>query len=316
MAALLAFLAIGIAFVVFGTPVGGNTPGFALLADNGGLFPHGLVPLVLVVQGVVFAYGAIELIGTAAGETPDPAKTMPRAVNTIIVRIAVFYVGSVLLLSLLLPFDAYKAGESPFVTFFASIGVEGADAIMNLVVLTAALSSLNAGMYSTGRIARSLAQRGAAPRVALRLNRAGVPYGGILITGAVALIGVGLNLVMPTEAFEIGINLTSIGLLWAWGVIVVCQLRLQRLATAGRIERPSFRMPGAPFTSYLTLGFLALVAVLILIDWPTGTITVGAAIVLIIPLLVGGWFLVRRRVREAAAQEAAAATSEPESAIR
>lgn len=75
-------------------------------------------------------------------------------------------------------------------------------------------------------------------------------------------------------------------------------------------------MPGAPFTSYLTLGFLALVAVLILIDWPTGTITVGAAIVLIIPLLVGGWFLVRRRVREAAAQETAAATSEPESAIR
>lgn len=316
VAALLAFLAIGIAFVVFGTPVGGHTPGFALLADHGGLFPNGLVPLVLVVQGVVFAYGAIELIGTAAGETPDPAKTMPRAVNTIIVRIAVFYVGSVLLLSLLLPFDAYKAGESPFVTFFASIGVEGADAIMNLVVLTAALSSLNAGMYSTGRIARALAQRGAAPRVALRMNRAGVPYGGILITGAVALIGVGLNLVMPAEAFEIGINLTSIGLLWAWGVIVVCQLRLQRMAAAGRMERPSFRMPGAPFTSYLTLGFLALVAVLILIDWPTGTITVGAAIVLIIPLLVGGWFLVRRRVREAAAQETAAATSEPESAIR
>ena len=148
------------------------------------------------------------------------------------------------------------------------------------------------------------------------MNRAGVPYGGILITGAVALIGVGLNLVMPAEAFEIGINLTSIGLLWAWGVIVVCQLRLQRLAAAGRMKRPSFRMPGAPFTSYLTLGFLALVAVLILIDWPTGTITVGAAIVLIVPLLVGGWFLVRRRVREAAAQETEAATSEPVSAIR
>jgi L-asparagine permease len=313
--ALIAFVAIGIAFVVFGTPVAGRTPGFALLADNGGLFPNGLLPLVLVVQGVVFAYGAIELIGTAAGETADPAKTMPRAVNTIIVRIAVFYVGSVLLLSLLLPFDAYKAGESPFVTFFSSIGVEGADAIMNLVVLTAALSSLNAGMYSTGRIARALAQRGAAPRVALRLNRAGVPYGGILITGAVALIGVGLNLVMPADAFEVGINLTSIGLLWSWGVIVVCQLRLQSLAKAGRLERPSFRMPGAPFTSYLTLGFLAVVGVLILIDWPTGTITVGAAIVLIIPLLVGGWFLVRGRVRAAAAQEAAA-TSEPEPIVR
>ncbi len=155
--ALVAFLVIGIAFVVFGTPVDGHTPGFALLADNGGLFPKGLLPLILVVQGVVFAYGAIELIGTAAGETENPEKTMPRAINTILVRIGLFYVGSVLLLSLLLPYTAYKKDESPFVTFFSSIGVDGADAIMNLVVLTAALSSLNAGFYSTGRIARSLA---------------------------------------------------------------------------------------------------------------------------------------------------------------
>jgi L-asparagine permease len=314
--ALVAFLVIGIAFVVFGTPVDGRTPGFALLADNGGLFPNGLMPLILVVQGVVFAYGAIELIGTAAGETEDPQKTMPRAINTILLRILLFYVGSVLLLSLLLPYTAFRKDESPFVTFFSSIGVDGADAIMNLVVLTAALSSLNAGLYSTGRIARALALRGAAPRFALRMNRAGVPYGGILITGVVALAGVGLNLVMPGEAFEIGINLTSIGLLWTWAVIVICQLKLQSLAAAGRLTRPSFRMPGAPFTSYLTLGFLGLVGVLILLDWPTGTITVGTAVVLIVPLLIGGWYLVRGRVRAHTAQEAGAVASEDESALR
>lgn len=313
--ALVAFLVIGIAFVVWGTPVDGRTPGFALLADNGGLFPNGVLPLILVVQGVVFAYGAIELIGTAAGETEDPAKTMPRAINTILVRIALFYVGSVLLLSLLLPYTAFKAGESPFVTFFSSIGVDGADAIMNLVVLTAALSSLNAGFYSTGRIARSLALRGAAPRFALRMNKAGVPYGGILITGVVALVGVGLNLVVPAEAFEIGINLTSIGLLTAWAVIVLCQLKLQSHAKAGRLTRPAFHLPGAPFTSYLTLGFLVLVGALILFDYPMGTFTVGAAVVIIVPLLVAGWYLVRGRVRAHAAQEAAAA-SESEPAVR
>lgn len=313
--ALVAFLVIGIAFVVWGTPVDGRTPGFALLADNGGLFPNGVLPLILVVQGVVFAYGAIELIGTAAGETEDPAKTMPRAINTILVRIALFYVGSVLLLSLLLPYTAFKAGESPFVTFFSSIGVDGADAIMNLVVLTAALSSLNAGFYSTGRIARSLARRGAAPRFALRMNKAGVPYGGILITGVVALVGVGLNLVVPAEAFEIGINLTSIGLLTAWAVIVLCQLKLQSLAKAGRLTRPAFHLPGAPFTSYLTLGFLVLVGALILFDYPMGTFTVGAAVVIIVPLLVAGWYLVRGRVRAHAAQEAAVA-SESEAAVR
>ncbi|QNE35293.1 amino acid permease [Leifsonia shinshuensis] len=313
--ALVAFLVIGIAFVVFGTPVDGRTPGFALLADNGGLFPQGFLPLILVVQGVVFAYGAIELIGTAAGETENPEKTMPRAINTILVRIVLFYVGSVLLLSLLLPYTAFKKDESPFVTFFSSIGVDGADAVMNLVVLTAALSSLNAGLYSTGRIARSLALRGAAPRFALRMNTAGVPYGGILITGAVALVGVGLNLVMPGDAFEVGINLTSIGLLWTWAIIVVCQLKLRSLAKAGKVARPSFHMPGAPFTSYLTLGFLGVVGVLILLDWPMGTITVGTAVVVVVPLLVGGWFLVRGRVRAHSAQEEAAA-SEAESALR
>jgi len=120
---------------------------------------------------------------------------------------------------------------------------------------------------------------------------------------------------MPGQAFEIGINLTSIGLLWAWAIIVVCQLKLQALAKAGRLTRPAFHLPGAPITSYLTLGFLAAVGVLILFDWPTGTLTVGAAVVIIAPLLVAGWYLVRGRVREHAAQEAAAA-SEAESALR
>ncbi|WP_226655949.1 amino acid permease [Leifsonia sp. LS1] len=309
VAALVVFLVVGTLFVVLGTPVAGRTPGFALLADEGGLFPNGLLPLVLVVQGVVFAYGAIELIGTAAGETANPERTMPRAINSVILRIALFYVGSVLLLSLLLPSSAYSAGESPFVTFFSSIGVEGADVVMNLVVLTAALSSLNAGFYSTGRVARSLALRGAAPAFAARVNRAGVPYGGIVITGAVALIGIVLNVFVPDHAFEIGINLTSVGLLVAWAVIVLCQLELHRRALRGEDERPPFRMPWSPWSGYAALAFLGVIALLMLLDWPTGTLTVGAAVVVVIPLLVLGWRLVRDRVRLYSAEEAAARSS-------
>ncbi|NUU04973.1 amino acid permease [Leifsonia sp. C5G2] len=296
VASLVLFFVIGVGFIVFGQEVGGHTPGFSLIADNGGMLPSGLLPLVLVVQGVVFAYGAIELIGTAAGETADPEKTMPRAVNTVILRIAVFYVGSILLLSLLLPTSAYTAGESPFVTFFSSIGVAGADSVMNLVVLTAALSSLNAGLYSTGRIARALAQRGTAPAFAGRLNRAGVPYGGILITGLFALVGVGLNAVIPEGAFEVGLNMTSLGQLVVWGVIVACQLRLRRRSLEGVLERPRFRMPWSPWSGYLTFGFLGAVALLILLDYPTGTLTFGAVVVLAVPALVIGWFAVRRRI--------------------
>ena len=121
---------------------------------------------------------------------------MPKAVNTVVLRIGIFYVGSVLLLSMLLPFTAYKAGESPFVTFFSHMGSrrpEQSASIMNFVVLTAALSSLNAGLYSTGRILRSMAVNGSAPAFTAKMSRHGVPYGGILLTAVITLIGVGLN---------------------------------------------------------------------------------------------------------------------------
>ncbi|GAA3311213.1 amino acid permease [Arthrobacter ramosus] len=299
--ALVTFLIVGVCFVAFGTPVAGHTAGFSLISDNGGLFPNGVLPALVVIQGVIFAYGAIELVGTAAGETEHPEKVMPKAINAVVFRIGVFYVGSVLLLSCLLPYTAYKAGESPFVTFFGSIGITGGDAIMNLIVLTAALSSLNAGLYSTGRIMRSLSAAGSAPKFAGRMNKAGVPYGGILMTAGIALLGVGLNAVVPESAFEIVLNVSSLCLITAWAAIVLCQLKLWHWARQGKIRRPTFRLFGAPWTGILTLVFLAAVLVLMAMDYPVGTYTIGS-IALIIPLLVLGWFLARGNIRDVAAR--------------
>jgi L-asparagine permease len=253
-----------------------------------------------VVQGVVFAYASIELVGTTAGETKNPEKVMPKAINTVIIRIAVFYVGSILLLSLLLPYTAYQAGESPFVTFFGTVGIEGVDVIMNLVVLTAALSSLNAGLYSTGRILRSMSLAGSAPRFAGKISRTGVPFGGILLTGVVTLLGVGLNAIVPDRAFEIVLNMAAIGIVSAWGMIVLCQLRLQAWAKRGILVRPVFRMPWAPYSGYVTLVFLVGVLVLMAFDWPVGTLTISS-LVLIIPGLMVGWYACRGRIREIAA---------------
>ncbi len=123
--ALVTFLVVGIYFVVTGTPIDGHPAGFSIIPNSGGLFPNGILPAFIIIQGVVFAYASIELLGTTAGETEDPRKVMPRAIRTVVFRLLVFYVGSVLLLSLLLPYTAYSAGESPFVTFFGKIGVEG-----------------------------------------------------------------------------------------------------------------------------------------------------------------------------------------------
>ncbi|OZE08218.1 L-asparagine permease [Rhodococcus sp. 05-2255-3B1] len=299
--ALVTFLAIGTYYVIFGTPIDGQEPGLSVLTDNGGLIPNGLLPAIVVIQGVVFAYASIELVGTAAGETQNPEKVIPKAINTVIIRIVVFYVGSVLLLSLLLPYTAYRAGESPFVTFFGAIDVEGADAIMNLVVLTAALSSLNAGLYSTGRILHSMAVAGSAPSFAARMNKSGVPYGGIALTSVVTLLGVVLNAVVPSQAFEIVLNLAALGIISAWAVIVACQLKFWSLSRTGAVTRPAFKLFGAPYTGYATLGFLACVLVLMAFDKPVGTWTV-ASILLIAPMLVGGWFLCRKRIREVAAR--------------
>ncbi|MTH77050.1 amino acid permease [Paracoccus aestuariivivens] len=292
---LLSFLCIGIWFVLTGTPVAGHTPGLHLISEGGGLFPHGVLPAMLVIQGVVFAYASVELIGTAAGETQDPRQVMPRAIRTVVLRLVVFYVGSVLLLSLLLPYTAYKSGESPFVTFFGAIGIEGADIIMNLVVLTAVLSSLNAGLYSTGRILHSMAISGSAPAALGRMNRQGVPYLGIAVTAAVTVLGVVMNGLVPDAAFEIAMNVAALGIITAWAVIVLCQLKLWYLAKQGKMQRPDFRMFGAPFTGIVTLAFLLGVVVLMAFDYPIGTWTV-ASLLVIAPALTIGWHLSRDRI--------------------
>ncbi|WP_413247984.1 amino acid permease [Sinomonas flava] len=295
VAALVSFLALGIYFVLFGTPTGAPT-GFSLISDHGGIFPMGIAPMILLMQGVVFAYASVELVGTAAGETENPEKIMPKAINSVVFRIAVFYVGSVVLLSLLLPYTSFEKGVSPFVTFFGSIGVQGVDVIMNLVVLTAALSSLNAGLYSTGRILRSMAAAGSAPKFALRMNKAGVPYGGIAITAAVSLLGVPLNYLVPADAFEIVLNVASVGILSTWATIVLCQIQLARWAQKGWTQRPAFRMPGAPWTGYVTLVFLAAVLVMVLIDSPWTLLATAIACV----LMVIGWYALRQRIHEIA----------------
>src|SRR6202012_4884266 len=251
--ALVTFLVVGTVFLAGRYKVDGQDTGPGLWSSHGGLLPTGLLPLVLVTSGVVFAYAAIELVGIAAGETENPEKVMPRAINSVVFRIAVFYVGSTVLLGLLLPYTAYQAGVSPFVTFFSKVNFAGGGSLMNLVVLTAALSSLNAGLYSTGRVLHSMAIQGGGPKFAIPMSKNGVPFGGILLTAGIGLFGIVLNAVKPSQAFEIVLHIAATGVIAAWATIVACQLRLYRLTNAGTMQRPHFRMPLAPYTGYVTL---------------------------------------------------------------
>ncbi|KXV19396.1 amino acid permease [Gluconobacter oxydans] len=291
--ALALFLIAGA--IILGTrmPVAGHTTGFHLITENGGIFPHGLFSALMLLQGVVFAYSGIELLGTAAGECEDAREILPRAINSVIWRIALFYVGSVILLVCLLPWTEYHAGTSPFVTFFQALGIPGIGTIMNIVVLTAALSSLNSGLYSTGRVLRALSLGGSGPKALGKLNRSSVPYIGILTTLGVYLVGVMLNYLIPSRVFEIVLNFSALGIISTWGFILLCQLRLRAAINRGDIAPTGFNMPGAPYTTWATLGFLGFVLIMMAFDYPDGTITIGA-IPLIGAVLIGGWCLLDR----------------------
>lgn len=290
--ALVVFLVVGIVFLAGRFTVDGAATGPSVITDNGGLIPTGILELVVITSGVIFAYAAVELVGTAAGETENPKEIIPRAINTVVLRIAVFYVGSLIILALLLPYTTYKQGESPFVTFFSYLGVPAAGSVMNFVVLTAALSSLNVGLYSTGRILRSMAMNGSAPQFTKNMTRHGVPFAGIALTGCFTALGVVLNLVVPAQAFNIALDLSALGIISTWATIVICQLQLYRWSCKGILSRPTFRLWGTPYTSYATLIFLAAVTLLMCYEnyWNI------VALAVIIPALIVGWYAVRGRV--------------------
>jgi L-asparagine permease len=303
--ALVIFLIVGTVFLVGRYHVDAHSTGPEVIVSHGGLFPTGVLQLVIVTSGAVFTYAGLELLGTAGGETENPHKVIPRVINSVMLRIAVFYVGSLMLLVLLLPYTAYTEGTSPFVSFFSQIGFPGAHHVMNFVILTAALSSLNAGLYSTGRMLRSMAMNGTAPKFTAWMSSAGVPFAGIALTGCVTLAGIVLNLVVPANAFNIALELAALGVIAAWGTIILCQLQLYRRSQRGLLARPRFRLPGAPYTCYATLMFLAVVLVLMCCvnRWNL------LALILLVLALTAGWFRVRNRVFQIASEPAA--TSAP-----
>lgn len=291
------FIVVGVIVLIAGWDSDLGPTGVEMLKEHGGLLPNGPSTIalgVVLMGGVVFAYANIEFLGTAAGEAKDPEKVMPRAINSVLLRICILYCGSVLLLSLLLPASAYSGNESPFVTFFAHFGNPASAVIvagvMNLIVLSADLSGLNASLYSTGRILHSLSHSGAAPKFTARISKRGVPYGGLFLTGAAGVVGVFLNLIVPDDAFEVALNTAALGTLCGWATIILCQMKLQKQAQEGLLTRPNFRLFGAPYTSWLTLGFIAAAVVLTGFNYPVGTFTV-ASLIIIIPILILMWFI-------------------------
>jgi AAT family amino acid transporter/D-serine/D-alanine/glycine transporter len=260
---IVALIAAGLFVVVFHAGALGPTAAFSNLWAQGGFMPNGVLAVLLALQIVMFAYEGVELIGVTAGEAENPAVVLPRATNGIIVRILIFYIGALLVIMSLVPWTQLDPKVSPFVFVFGKLGLPGAASIINLVVITAAASSCNSGLFSTGRMLWTLAQRGHAPRAFAALNRRQLPAAGVHASAAVMLIGVALNYLMPEDVFTIVTSVALVGTFWTWGIILVSHANYRRAVAAGRAAPAPFRMPGAPLANWLVLAFLLLVTVML-----------------------------------------------------
>lgn len=260
IATIVTLIVGGLAIIAFDVGDLGSSAGFANLWSHGGVLPFGILGVLLTLQIVMFAYTGVELVGVTAGETENPAAVLPRATNSVIYRILIFYVGALIVILALVPWNQLSPTVSPFVVVFSKIGVPGAADIINAVVITAAASSCNSGLYSTGRMLYALALKAQAPASFGVLNRAHVPATAVNVSAAVMLIGVALNYLVPEDVFAWVTSIALVGTLWTWIMIMLAHRNYRVRVRQERAVAVSYRMPGAPFANWLVIAFLVAVA--------------------------------------------------------
>lgn len=257
---------VGLAIIFFDLTPLGKTASFSNLWSHQGFLPFGILGVVMAFQIVMFAYQGVELIGVTAGEAQNPEKVLPSATNSIIWRILAFYIGALVVMMALVPWNELKPGVSPFVFVFERIGIPGAAGLINFVVITAAASSCNSGIFSTGRMLYTLAHFRQAPRMLGRVNRHHLPANAITFSAALMSIGVVLNYVVPEQVFTWVTSISLIGALWTWSIIMIAHRGYRKAVAAGQVKAVGFRMPGAPYMNWIVVAFMLAVAALLALD--------------------------------------------------
>ncbi len=257
--AILAMIFVGLGVILFGLGNDGIAVGISNLWSNGGFAPNGITGIFMSLQMVMFAYLGVEMIGVTAGEAKNPKTVIPRAIDTVFWRILLFYVGALFVIMSIYPWNEIGANGSPFVLMFEKIGIGPAAGIINFVVLTAALSSCNSGIFSTGRMLFNLAQQKQAPNSFSKISRSGVPSKAIIFSAVLLLVGVVLNYLVPEKVFIWVTSISTFGAVWTWGIILLSQLKFRKTLTKGEVSRLSYKALFYPVGSYLALAFLVLV---------------------------------------------------------
>lgn len=311
--AIVALIVVGLVLILTGFDSGHGAASFSHLWDQGGFFGHGFLGFVAAFQIATFAFVGIELVGTTAAETRDPETTLPRAIQSIPVRILLFYVGSLVILMSVMPWTVYDADNSPFIQVFDAAGLPAAAAIVNLVVLTSAMSSANSGIYSTSRMVFGLATQQDAPEVFARVSRRRVPQNALFLTGvmllaSVMLLAFGLG---ESAAFSVVTTVSSLCFMFVWTMILLSYLAYRRRRPQDHAVS-TFPLPGGRVMPFVVMAFFAFLLWAFTGDPDTLAGMLATPVWFVV--IGAGYLLLRRRPEHAAQREAFRARVEQERA--
>ena len=258
VAAITVFLCVGAAFIAGMWSVPG--PGLTNLIGHGGFMPHGVIPVLTgAVAATGFYFGA-ELVTVAAAESAAPEQAVAAATQSVVYRVLIFYVGSILIVVTLVPWNS-TAMVQPYVSALRELRIPGGAAIMNAVILTAVLSALNSGLFGSSRMLMALARRGDAPRSLARLTSRGVPMQAILVSTLFGYCAVVMSYLSPERVFPFIVDSYGTVAVFVYILIAVSQFRLRARLEREAPERLRVRMWGYPGLTILTIaGMLVIVA--------------------------------------------------------
>lgn len=298
--AICALIVTGFALVAWGfRSPSGHVASFANLWNDGGVFPKGMSGFFAGFQIAVFAFVGIELVGTTAAETADPKRNLPKAINSIPVRIIIFYVLALVAIMVVTPWRLVEPGKSPFVELFVLAGIPAAASLINFVVLTSATSSANSGIFSTSRMLYGLAEEQHAPKTFARLSRAAVPSLGLLFSCFCLLLGAALIYLIPdlVTAFTLITTLSAVLFMFVWSLILFAYIAYRRKRPQLH-EASIYKMPGGVFMCYACLAFFVFVLVLLSLQPDTREALIASPVWFV--LLAIGYLWKGRQARRAA----------------
>ena len=257
VAAIVAMILGGFGIMLFGiSTASGQATDISNLWSHGGFMPNGVGGLIASFAVVMFAFGGIEIIGVTAGEAKDPQHVLPRAINAVPLRILLFYVLTMLVLMSIFPWQQIGSQGSPFVQIFDNLGIGSAATILNIVVITAAISAINSDIFGAGRMMYGLAQQGHAPKGFAKLSRNGVPWMTVVVMSGALLLGVLLNYLIPENVFLLIASIATFATVWVWLMILVTQVAMRRSMSSDQVAQLKFPVPFWPYAPMAAIAFM------------------------------------------------------------